>query len=86
MIVDCGIKLDRIATWLDEELQLGESGQNHWLFSYEDQECTVTLAPLENRTIASLELERTELSIDGDQAAVDAFYRLFELRFMSAGG
>ena len=83
--LDCGIALPRIAGWLADELALPRDGEAY-AFHQGECTCTVTLSRLENRTIGLLDLERTRLVAQGDAPAVDAFEKLFTLRFMSAGG
>ena len=83
--LDCGIALPRIASWLADELVLPCDGEAY-AFHQGECMCSVTLSRLENRTIGLLDLERTRLVATGDVPAVDAFEKLFTLRFMSAGG
>ena len=85
MDLDCGIAYDRIASWLSDELSLPCEGAR-WTFAADGSSCTVTLDRLEPRRFTNLELERSHLVAKGDASAVDAFERLFTLRFMSAGG
>ena len=82
---DCGIAYERLFVWLDEELALARSNGS-WTFDDRGSTCTVTLEPLESRSFAHLELERTHLEASGQAAAVATFEKLFTLRFMSAGG
>ena len=83
--LDCGIALPRIAGWLAGELSLLRDGGSY-AFRQGECTCAVTLERLDNRTIGLLDLERTRLVAQGDAPAVDAFEKLFTLRFMSAGG
>ena len=83
--LDCGIAYGRIASWLDDELALPCEG-GCWLFEVAGAACSVSLEPLEPRTLGAVSLERSHLVADGAPGAVDEFERLFTLRFMSAGG
>lgn len=83
--LDCGIAHSRIETWLRDELALPTTGGG-WLFEHESAMCHISIAPLEPRSLGTMALERCNLLASGDAAAVDAFGRLFTLRFMSAGG
>ena len=85
MELDCGIATKRIIEWLDDELALERAGAD-WEFPFEGGRCHVTVSPLPNRALGNVSLERTLVTIDGDQRALDEFYRLFTLRFISAGG
>lgn len=85
MELDCGIRRARIVAWLDDELALARV-DGRWVFEDGERTCAIALAPLENRVLGRLDLERTLVTIDGDQKAVDVFYRLFFLQFISAGG
>lgn len=85
MELDCGIQYGRIATWLDAELCLPREGED-WVFACDGATCRVSASPLECRAIGGIELERTLLAACGEQGAIDAFRRLFTLRFVSAGG
>ena len=53
-------------------------------FVFED--CRVTVTVLEPRRMAGLALPQTRVAFEGEAAAVSAVYRLFLLRFLSAGG
>ena len=86
MELDCGIRKERIDTWLDDELRLERGCGDAWVFRFEKAECQVETAALESRPLGTIELERTKVVVDGDDAAVDEFMRLFTLRFVSAGG
>ena len=85
MDLDCGIAYGRIASWLSDELSLPYEG-SRWTFVHDGSLCTVMLDRLEPRSFSNLELERSHLVVKGDASAVNAFERLFTLRFMSAGG
>ena len=85
MRLDCGISPARLQAWLDNELALNRDEQG-WLFLWEGASCRVVLAPLENRKLGYVSLERTELAVEGDELAENEFMRLFTLRFASAGG
>ncbi len=85
MQLDCGIQHSRIDTWLESELALPRDGEN-WVFASGGASCLVSAVPLPSRAIGGIELERTLLTAQGDRAAIDAFQRLFTLRFVSAGG
>lgn len=85
MELDCGIRRDRIVAWLDDELGLGEK-DGTWAFEVHGKTCRITLAPLENRIIGKFDLQRTLVTFEGDDDAIARLYRLFTLRFMSAGG
>lgn len=84
--LDCGIAMRRIAGWLKDELCLSSAESGRYLFTNNNATCSVHIAPLENRSFGTLELERTHMRIEGDLLAVEAFMRLFTLRFISAGG
>lgn len=100
MQLDCGIRYARISAWLDDELGLvredcqpeelpvsGAGGADwHWVFVSNGASCRVSAFPLESRVYGGIAIERTQLSAQGDQPAIDAFERLFTLRFISAGG
>ena len=83
--LDCGIQNARIATWLDEEIALARF-DGRWVFEDGGHTCTIELSRLENRVLGKLDLERTLVKIEGNQQAIDVFYRMFTLRFISAGG
>lgn len=85
MELDCGIRRARITAWLDDELALARV-DGRWVFEEGGHTCAIALSPLENRVLGKLDLERTLVAIEGDRAAVDAFYRMFFLQFISAGG
>ena len=83
--LDCGIPKARLSAWLDDELGLpGKDGT--WVFTAEGSTCRVALAPLESRSLGSVSIERTALTIEGEEPAQGTFMRLFTLRFASAGG
>ena len=85
MKLDCGIAHRRIASWLEDELSLAcENGI--WTYAAADAACQVTAAPLPNRELGNIALEHTLVTICGDPEAIEEFYRLFTLRFISAGG
>ena len=48
--------------------------------------CRVGVTALEPRRMAGLALPQTRVVFEGEDAAVSAVYRLFLLRFLSAGG
>ena len=48
--------------------------------------CRISVTALEPRRMAGLALPQTRVVFEGDAAAVSAVYRLFLLRFLSAGG
>ena len=83
--LDCGIQNARIAAWLNDEISLTHL-DDRWLFEDGGQTCTIALSRLENRTIGRLDLERTLVTVEGSQQSIDVFYRMFTLRFISAGG
>lgn len=83
--LDCGIPFSRISTWLDDEL--GTRCNDHtWTFADENGTCTVEIHALENREFKHVSLERTRLMAWGDEQTLETFYKLFTLRFISAGG
>ncbi len=85
--LDCGIPLHRIRSWLEEELRLpAQEPETRYLFTEDGASCAVVLKALENRSIGKVSIERTEMAVNGEVDAVDAFMRLFALRFISAGG
>ena len=85
MKLDCGIAHRRIASWLEGELSLDwENGA--WTYAVADAACQVTATPLPSREFGNIALERTLVTINGDSEAIEEFYRLFTLRFISAGG
>ena len=63
---------------------LPDSAQKETDFVFGD--CRVTVTALENRRMAGLALTQTQVVFEGEDAAVNAVYRLFLLRFLSAGG
>ena len=83
--LDCGISYERISSWLDDELNLAREGQG-WVFRTGSGTAIVRADSLESRSIGPVSLERTHLVARGDSDALDAFERLFTLRFISAGG
>ena len=83
--LDCGIAMARIEEWLDGELGLPISDAG-WTFPTDGGSCQVRLEPLANRRLGQVQLERTRLVGEGDADALEAFYKLFTLRFLSAGG
>ena len=48
--------------------------------------CRVVVTALDSRRMAGLALPQTRVVFEGEDAAVSAVYRLFLLRFLSAGG
>ena len=48
--------------------------------------CRVSVSALNSRRMAGLALPQTQVVYEGEDAAVSAVYRLFLLRFLSAGG
>ena len=48
--------------------------------------CRISVTALEPRRMAGLALPQTQVVFEGEAAAVSAVYRLFLLRFLSAGG
>ena len=85
--LDCGIAYRRLVDWLDSELALERQADGSWMFAIDGgSSCTIAIAPLAHRKLGTVELERTSLSAEGDPSALDAFYALFTLRFISAGG
>ncbi|MBQ9042433.1 MAG: hypothetical protein IJ111_06420 [Eggerthellaceae bacterium] len=85
MELDCGIQRKRIVGWLRDELALSCEGQA-WVFEADGKACHITADELESRRLGTVNLDRTLVTIEGDEAAAEAFMRLFTLRFMSAGG
>lgn len=85
MELDCGIQTKRITAWLDDEISLPKEG-DRWVFAQGGRTCRISASPLENRKLAGISLERTLVTVEGDAAAIDAFNRIFTLRFISAGG
>lgn len=85
MRLDCGIARRRIDAWLSEELALRRDGLG-WVFFHGDCSCRISTDELERRPLGAVEIERTELRVEGDEPAREEFMRLFTLRFMSAGG
>ena len=85
-VLDCGIAYDRIAHWLDDELAIPRNPEGCWTFDALSNSCSIQLTPLGSSTVGPLSFERTELVVEGDAACVAEFYRLFTLRFISAGG
>ena len=83
--LDCGIAYSRIEAWLRDELAL-PFDDGTWIFEHANESCRIQIAPLEPRSLGSVSLERCNLTANGSAAAIDAFDRLFTLRFMSAGG
>ena len=83
--LDCGIAYARIEGWL--QLELGLDRENGaWLYRACGCTCRIELHKLASRSIGLLDLERTRLTAFGDAEALEAFQKLFTLRFMSAGG
>lgn len=82
---DCGIKLERITSWLSDELALPAS-DGGWVFSQGPHTCLIQASPLEARTLATVSIERTHLTAHGDPEALTVLEKLFTLRFISAGG
>ena len=84
--LDCGIAYDRIEMWLDDELGLPRAGEARWSFAEGESACEAALSHLGTETVGMFTFERTGLDIAGNAAGVERFYRLFTLRFLSAGG
>ena len=85
MELDCGIQQARIVSWLTDELALARDDAC-WVFDCEGGNCRIEVSPLPNRAIGRYSIERTLVSISGDKAAIESFYDLFTLQFLSAGG
>ena len=83
--LDCGIREGRIVSWLADELSLRRV-DGTWTFTCPSGSCRVSTAPLPNRELGKVSLERTLVRIEGDPAAIEEFSYLFTLRFISAGG
>ena len=60
------------AVALDDSIQLGG--------------CRVTLTPVSGTLLGKWAMPRTIIRFEGDAGAVEAVYRRFFLRFLSAGG
>ena len=84
--LDCGIASARILSWLEDELALSQDSPGAYVYESDGQTCTVEATPLGRDYSRPFALERTQLVIVGPEGAVDAFMRLFTLRFISAGG
>ena len=84
--LDCGIAPARILSWLEDELKLAQDESGAYVFENEGRICTAVVAPLGKSGRGHFALERTQLIISGSESAVEAFNRLFTLRFLSAGG
>ena len=94
--LDCGIPYARLTAWLDDELTLSRADDGLWTFACEKapddsqarvaSTCQVGLTRLEDRALSNFALEHTQITIDGDAAAVATLMKLFTLRFISAGG
>ena len=85
---DCGIDSARITGWLDDGLALPRTG-GAWDFHCGGAVCSITVDDLGAHCIDAhgrLKVKRSRLQANGDEAAVEAFYRQFVLRFISAGG
>ena len=63
---------------------LPDSAQKETDFVFGD--CRVTVTALEPRRMAGLALPQTRVVFEGEDTSVSAVYRLFLLRFLSAGG
>ncbi len=85
MELDCGIQLKRIVSWLNGELACARE-DDAWVFEADGGACHITACELESRRLGVVELDRTLVTIEGDEPTVEAFMHLFTLRFMSAGG
>lgn len=85
MKLDCGIGKARIDNWLAGELAL-ERIEGCWVFTCDGAVCRIATAPLAARSLGPVKLERTDLTVEGDEAAIEAFMHLFTLQFISAGG
>ena len=75
------VEQSRIAEFFQS---LPDSAQKETDFVFGD--CRVTVTALEPRRMAGLALPQTQAVFEGEDAAVNAVYRLFLLRFLSAGG
>lgn len=83
--------MKKIEVWAVEQSRIAEffqslpdSAQKETDFVFGD--CHVTVTALEPRRMAGLALTQTQVVFEGEDAAVNAVYRLFLLRFLSAGG
>lgn len=83
--LDCGIAHERIRAWLEDELALDEAS-GAYAYLEDGSRCRVEIRALDPRAFGSISLERTSLVVSGENRAVASFRRLFELRFVSAGG
>ena len=86
--LDCAIEHKRIAAWLDDELALPRTVDG-WAFQQGDAACSIEVRDSGTHAIAGnagLEVNRSRLIAAGESLAVEAFYHLFVLRFISAGG
>ena len=54
--------------------------------SFQINECRVTLTPVSGVLLGKWAMPRTIIRFEGDAGAVEAVYRRFFLRFLSAGG
>lgn len=75
------VEQSRIAEFFQS---LPDSAQKETDFVFGD--CRVTVTALEPRRMAGLALPQAQVVFEGEDAAVNAVYRLFLLRFLSAGG
>ena len=84
--LDCGIAPARILSWLEDELGLTQDESGAYVFESKGLICTATVVPLGKSGRGHFALDRTQLTMSGSEPAVEAFNRLFTLRFLSAGG
>ena len=54
--------------------------------SFQISGCRVTLTPTSGTLLGKWAMPRTLIRFEGDEEAVEAIYRRFFLRFLSAGG
>ena len=86
--LDCGIALNRIATWLDADLACPRNG-DAWHFQNEEAACTIELTDLGSHALSThdaMQVQRTRLLATGNAQAIESFCHQFVLRFISAGG
>ncbi len=76
-----GISFDRIREFFLCQKDVIRTGENTFSF----QQAVVTVVPLPNKTMGSMTIPQTRVTVAGGEGA-EEIHRRFELRFLSAGG
>lgn len=80
--IDSGIYPQYVLEYVDKEICLPRDGSGRYIY----KNCYVTITPTEGRTFGSVRMPRTDIHMWGAEADCKEFERLYQMRFLSAGG